>query len=94
MPPVRGLFKPIESLPEFAALVPERIPGAMTSLLCFPKGSQVGITSFATTIEVRPLPPNPRYASGVSSIVALNVDILIRNSFPIITSPSLIVCIF
>lgn len=67
MVPVRGLFAPTESLPEEGALVPERSPGAKTSLLNGPRGSHPGGTSSATIREVRALPPRRAYFSGRSS---------------------------
>ncbi len=38
IPPVKGLLAPQEFLPLFAAVVPERSPGANTSLLFGPRG--------------------------------------------------------
>jgi hypothetical protein len=38
MPPVKGLFEPTESRPEFEATVPVSKPGANTSLLFGPSG--------------------------------------------------------
>jgi hypothetical protein len=52
MPPVRGLLAPTEMRPDWTAVVPLRRPGAKMSLLLFPRGWQVGFTSFATNVEV------------------------------------------
>ena len=71
IPLVNGLFAPAENRPELAQEVPESIPGAKTSLLYLPSGWQVGFTSLATTVDVKPLPPIPIHSSGTSSMVAL-----------------------
>src|SRR4030042_1118980 len=57
IPPVKGLLAPMESLPELAAVVPVKSPGAITSLLCWPIGLHVGETSLFTTMDVSPRPP-------------------------------------
>eukprot|EP00831_Metopus_contortus_P073582 TRINITY_DN67123_c0_g1_i1.p1 TRINITY_DN67123_c0_g1~~TRINITY_DN67123_c0_g1_i1.p1 ORF type:complete len:188 (-),score=35.16 TRINITY_DN67123_c0_g1_i1:71-634(-) len=74
IPFVKGLFPPAESLPVFAAVVPDNNPGAKTSLLFFPRGWHKGSTSDATTAEVSPLPPSELRFSGTSSIHAFKVE--------------------
>src|SRR5512135_704037 len=57
IPPVSGLLKPADRRPELAAAVAVKRPGANTSLLYLPSGSQVGGTSLATTVDVKARPP-------------------------------------
>ncbi len=79
MPPVSGLLAPQERRPELEAEVPERRPGAKTSLLLGPRGWQAGGTSLATMVEVRARPPRPAQAAGVSSVrVVRSVRLTLR----------------
>jgi len=86
IPPVSGLLAPQERRPELAALVPERKPGAKISLLFLPSGWQVGLTSLATNVEVRPRPARPAYSSGHSSVVMALVPISTRMNLGIKSS--------
>jgi hypothetical protein len=74
-----GLLAPTESLPLQGTMVPPRIPGAKTSLFSGPSGSHFGGTSCAIMLEVSPLPPNFRYASGTSSVLEVKDERLILN---------------
>jgi hypothetical protein len=84
-PTVNGLLKPAERRPELAAEVAVNRPGAKTSLLYFPSGSQVGGTSLATIVEVSPLPPKPFNSEGTASIFVERVVMSIRMIFSPIT---------
>jgi len=64
MPPVRGLFAPIEIRPEVGAVVPDRTPGAITSTLSGPSGSQVGSHSRVRILAESPRPPSSFHSSG------------------------------
>jgi hypothetical protein len=79
MAAVRGLLAPMEIRPELAATVPERRPGGMTSLLFGPGGWQVGGTSAAIIVEVRPRPPWPAQLSGTSSMLEARSPMLIEK---------------
>ncbi len=66
IPPVKGLFAPMDTRLVLTRLVPLKTPGAMISLLSGPRGSHVGGTSALIIVEVSPLPPSPRYCCGTS----------------------------
>ncbi len=79
IPPVSGLFAPQDIRPDWAAAVPLSNPGAKTNLLLGPKAWQVGITSLATIVEVRALPPRPTHSAGTSSVVVVKLVMLTRK---------------
>ena len=79
MPPVSGLLAPAESRPELAAGVPVRRPGAKQRMFWGPRGWQVGGTSAATMVEVRPRPPRPAQAAGTASILVLRSVMFTRK---------------
>src|SRR5512136_1965610 len=73
MPPVRGLLKPAERRPEFAAAVAVKRPGENTSLLYLPNGAHIGGTSLATTVDVRARPPRAAHSAGTASTAVVRV---------------------
>ena len=68
MPFVGGLLPPIEMRPEVGADVPASTPGAMTSTLSGPSGSQLGSHSASRIFEERPRPPSSFQSAGRGSI--------------------------
>jgi hypothetical protein len=46
MPPVKGLFPPMDNLPELGALVPDKSPGAIINGFDIERGWTVGFTCF------------------------------------------------
>src|SRR5262245_50649615 len=71
MPWVSGLFPPIEMRPEVGAALPESTPGAITSTLPGPSGSQVGSHSSSRMRAESARPPRSFHASGKGTISAV-----------------------
>jgi len=88
MPPVSGLLPPTDIRPELAAGVPDKVPGANTSLLLGPSGWQVGGTSAATTVLVKARPPKVTHSAGTASVVTFKTVISTLMILSIPFSPS------
>ena len=64
MPPVSGLLPPMEMRPLVGAAVPAITPGAITSTLSGPRGSQAGSHSFSRIFAESARPPSSFHSSG------------------------------
>src|SRR5659263_450851 len=80
-PPVSGLLAPTERRPPLGAVVPPRVPGAMTSLFSGPSGSAFGGTSAKTIASVSARPPQRDQPLGNGSSLTDRSLMLTRRIF-------------